>query len=212
MTECSNALLSRLPEQDQNRLGEALRRLLSHGSILGLEPGETELYHWCHGNRDWIEEIAALLDLRLFWEHESRIVQAIPQTRSFLLHLKLDASLVLMTLWYEYDTAVRDRGETPPVRLTVEQLNDSLRAKFEPLRKNMPGETRLREILTLGQRKNLLRLQSHPEFVKSGIDILPTLRRIIPFQDIAAWTAQADRYLASATAVPDEPTDEEEQE
>ena len=34
----TNGLLARLPEHDRERLGEALRRLVAHGSILGLEP------------------------------------------------------------------------------------------------------------------------------------------------------------------------------
>ena len=119
-----NGLLARLQPSDRERLGEALRRLMSHGSILGLEPSQTDLYHWCYQNRAWVDELAALLDLKLYWEHQDRTVQAVPQTAAFLLHLKLDATLVLLTLWYEFDTAIRDRGEMPPVRLTAQQLND----------------------------------------------------------------------------------------
>ena len=90
-------------------------------------------------NREWVEELAALLELKLFWDHEIRLVQAVPQTGAFTLKLKLDATLVLLTLWYEFDTAVRDRGEAPPIRLTVKQLNDSLDTKFEPLRRHLPS-------------------------------------------------------------------------
>jgi len=151
-TPNSNGLLARLTEADRERIGEAMRRLLANGSILGTESGQSELYHWCHLNREWVDEIAGLLDLKLFWDHEIRLVQAVPQTGAFTLRLKLDATLVLLTLWYEFDAAVRDRGEVPPIRLTVEQLNDSLKTKFEPLRKHLPSPTRLREILSLGQR------------------------------------------------------------
>src|SRR5690606_10165572 len=122
-----------------------------------LEPAQTDLYHWCYQNRPWVDELAALLDLKLHWEHQDRTVQAVPRGAAFLLRLKLDATLVLLTLWYELGTASRDRGETPPVRLTARELNDSLAAKFEPLKKFQPSPTRLREILSLAQRKNLLR-------------------------------------------------------
>jgi len=44
----SNGLLARLQPQDRERLGEAMRRLMAHGSILGLEPSQTDLYHWCY--------------------------------------------------------------------------------------------------------------------------------------------------------------------
>ncbi|MCP5525109.1 MAG: DUF4194 domain-containing protein [Verrucomicrobiales bacterium] len=190
-------LLGRLSEHDRDRLGEALRRLLTHGSILGLEAAQTDLYHWCHQNRELVEEIAALLDFKLHWDHQDRTVQAVPQNAAFRLRLRLDATLVLLTLWYEFDTAVRDRGEPPPVRLTAQQLNDSLSAKFEPLRKHLPSPTRLREILALAQRKNLLRFTPDVALERSLIEVLPTLKRVIPFQDIEEWNRNADRYLAS---------------
>lgn len=194
----TSGLLSRLQPHDRERLGEALRRLMAHGSILGLEPAQTDLYHWCYQNRPWVDEFAELLDLKLHWEHPDRTVQAVPQSAAFLLRLKLDATLVLLTLWYEFDTAIRDRGETPPVRLTAQQLNDSLAAKFEPLKKFQPSPTRLREILSLAQRKNLLRFSADNALERSIIEIFPTLKRVIPFQSIEEWNKNAERYVASA--------------
>lgn len=199
-------LLGRLPEHDRERLGEALRRLLTKGSILGLEPAQTDLYHWCHQNREWVDELAALLDFKLHWDHQDRTVQAVPQSPAFRLRLRLDATLVLLTLWYEFDTAVRDRGEPPPIRLTAQQLNDSLSTKFAPLRKHLPSPTRLREILALAQRKNLVRFTPDVALERSLIAVLPTLKRVIPFQDLEEWNRNAARYLASAkdTAADDE--------
>src|SRR4051812_8413134 len=107
--------LLRVDEHDRQRLGETLRMLLHSGSILGLEPAQSDLYHWAWANRPSLEEIAKLFELQLYWEHETRLVQAVPGPGAFLLHLKLDATLVLLTLWYEFDSAVRDRGESPPV-------------------------------------------------------------------------------------------------
>ena len=197
-TTNSNSLLARLQPQDRERLGEAMRRLMAHGSILGLEPSQTDLYHWCYQNRPWLDEFANLLDLKLHWEHQDRIVQAVPESSAFLLRLKLDATLVLLTLWYEFDTAIRDRGETPPVRLTAQQLNDSLAAKFEPLKKFQPSPTRLREILALAQRKNLLRFTPDAALERSVIEVFPTLKRVIPFQSIEEWNKNAERYLVAA--------------
>ena len=188
--------LLRLDESERVRLGEALRMLVERGSIIGSESAYADLYAWSFANRPWLEEMAALLDLQLYWEHESRLVQAIPRSRSFLLKLRLDATLVLMTLWYEFDTAVRDRGETPPVNLTAEQLNDSVDAKFRPLRKAMPGHTRLLEILRLAQRRNLLRFTPAADPAHTRIEILATIKRMIPFQDLEDWMRYAQRYVA----------------
>ena len=207
----NGGLLARLSTNDRERLGEALRRLLANGSILGFEPAQIDLYHWCHQNRDWVEEMALLLELKLQWEHADRTVQAIPQAASFLLRLKLDATLVLLTLWYEFDTAVRDRGETPPVRITVEQLNDSLAAKFEPLRKQLPSPSRLREILSLAHRKSLVHFTPHSSPELSTIEILSTLKRIIPFQNLEDWTRHASRYDAPHESGSLEAVDKEEE-
>jgi hypothetical protein len=189
--------LLRLESSDRARLGEALRVLLDRGSILGGEGPHAELYHWAYANRPWLEEMAALFDLQLAWENDQRLVQAIPRSGTFLLRLRLDATLVLLTLWYEFDAAVRDRGETPPISLSVKELNDSLDTKFKPLKKAMPSQTRLVEILRLAQRKNLLRFHAVTDAAQSRIEILPTIKRVIPFQDLADWTRHADRFLVA---------------
>jgi hypothetical protein len=199
--------LLRLEESDRMRLGEALRMLIERGSILGGEHAYADLYSWSFANRPWVDEMAALLELQLFWEHEARLVQAVPRSRSFLLRLRLDATLVVMTLWYEFDTAVRDRGETPPVSLTAEQLNDSLDAKFRPLRKAMPGHTRLLEILRLAQRRNLLRFTAAADPAQTRIDILATIKRVIPFQDVEDWARSAHRFIAGTDRTVEMPDD-----
>jgi hypothetical protein len=63
----SDGLFARLQPHDRERLGEATRCLMAHGSILGLEPSQTDLYHWCYQNRAWVDEFAGLLDLKLYW-------------------------------------------------------------------------------------------------------------------------------------------------
>lgn len=207
MSDAPAESLLRLEAGDRTRLGEALRVLLERGSILGGEGPHSDLYHWAYANRPWLEELSALFDLQLAWENDQRLVQAIPRSGAFLLRLRLDATLVLMTLWYEFDTAVRDRGETPPIVLTAEQINDALRTKFEPMRKAMPAHTRLLEILRLAQRKNLLRFTAAAEPAHTRVEILSTIKRVIPFQDLADWTRHADRFLAAGPTA--EPADED---
>jgi hypothetical protein len=46
--------LLRLTDPDRARLSEALKALLAHGSILGLEAGDGDLYAWCRQNFDWV--------------------------------------------------------------------------------------------------------------------------------------------------------------
>jgi len=48
------AALFHIADADRARLGEALQALLAHGSILGLDSGDGDLYAWCRQNFDWV--------------------------------------------------------------------------------------------------------------------------------------------------------------
>jgi hypothetical protein len=188
----SNSLLQ-LKDTDRARLAEVLQELLGHGSILGLNPGQADLYEWCRLNPDWVREAAALVGLAVYSEHESRLVQAIPQKSSLILNLKQDATLVLLALWYEFDTQVRDHGATE-VRLSVEQLNQLLKEKLLPDLKSQPSAGRMREILSQARRFNLVEVEFDEPFEKSVIEVLPTLKKVIQFNGIEEWNKTAELH------------------
>lgn len=203
----TNALL-RLPDADRARLSEAVQELLAHGSILGLEPGSAELYAWCRQNPDWLREAAALVGLSVHAEHESRLIQALPERPALTLRLRQDATLVLLALWYEFDTQVRDHGATQVI-LTVEQLNQLLKEKLLPDLKSQPPPGRMREILRQAQRFNLVRLTYAESFEQSHIEVLSTLKKVIPFNGIEEWTKTAELHRQPATAEAEDATDGE---
>ena len=190
-------LLGRLPDADREWLSQAIQHLLAHGSIAGLEPGQAQLYAWGRQNFDWLRELAAVSGLEVRCEHEIRLLQAIPKNPNMMLRLKQDATLVFLALWYEYDTQVRDNGATE-VRLTVEELNRLLKEKLLPDLKSIPAETRLREILRLAHRKNLIRLDLRPEFGQSLIEVLTTLKQVVPFRDLEDWARLAEAHRKPA--------------
>jgi hypothetical protein len=208
-TTLSPASLLALNETDRVRLGEVLQELLAHGSILGLDPGQGGLYDWCRQNPDWLREAALLIGLWVHTEHESRLVQAIPQKPSLTLNLKQDSTLVLLALWYEFDTQVRDHGATE-VRLSVEQLNQLLREKLLPDLKSQPSAGRMREILSQARRFNLVRVDFAEPFEKSGIEVLPTLKKVIQFNGIEDWNKTAELHRSPAGAEAGETLPEEE--
>ena len=195
----ATSVLAQLTDADRARLGEAMQTLLARGSILGLEHGQGELYTWCRQNFDWLRETMALTGFQVANEHESRVIQATPQKASLTLRLRQDATVVLLALWYEFDTQVRDHGATA-VSLTVEQLNQLLHEKLLPDLKELPSATRLLEILRQAHRFNLVNLEVVTPFEQSQIEVLPTLRRVIPFQDLADWTKTAELHKTPVAA------------
>ena len=136
----------------------------------------------------------------------SRIVEA--TGRAVRQALRQDATLVLLALWYEFDTQVRDHGATQVI-LTVEQLNQLLKEKLLPDLKSQPPPGRMREILRQAQRFNLVRLTYSESFEQSHIEVLSTLKKVIPFNGIEEWTKTAELHRQPATTGEDDATDGE---
>jgi hypothetical protein len=205
--------LLRISDTARLWLSQALQELVAHGSILGLEPGQGQLYDWCRQNSDWLREAAAMIGLGTYIEHESRLVQAIPQKPSLILRLKQDATIVLLAMWYEFDTQVREHGATQ-VSLTILQLNQLLKEKLLPDLKSQPSVGRLREILAQARRFNLVRVEFVEPVENSRIEVLSTLRKVIQFNDIQEWTRTAELHRSpsngddAGTISPDEEGDE----
>jgi len=199
-TPTAPTALIHLVDADRVRLGDALQTLLAHGSILGLESGDGDLYAWCRQNFDWVREVAALAGLNIRMEHESRIIQAVPEHASLTLNLRQDATIVMLALWYEYDTQVRDHGAAQ-VTLSVEQLNQLLKEKLLPDLKSQPSAGRMQEILRQAQRFNLIRFEVAQQFEESRIEVLKTLPRVIQFNELAEWTRTADLHKNPQMAV-----------
>lgn len=185
--------LLRLQEQDRARLAEALQELLAHGSLLGLESGQSVLYTWCRQNFEWLRETAALAGLDVALLHDERMVQAIPRVGSMVLHLRQDATLVWLALWYAADVRWRDEGETQAF-LNVAELNALLKDQLLPDAVGQIARGRLREILRQAARFNLIRFQATEPFEDSGIEVLPAIRRVVPFRELAEWSESANAF------------------
>jgi hypothetical protein len=174
-------------------LGEALRELLAVGSISGIEPTRAALYHWCRQYFDWLKEAASLAGLEVALLHEERLVQAVPQVASLRLKLKQDATLIWLALWYAGDVRWRDEGQDQAF-LSVAELLGLLQDQLLPDAAGQIPRGRLREILRQAERFNLIRYEPAEPFEESGIEILPAIRRVIPFRDLAAWTETAAAF------------------
>ena len=192
--------LLRLPESDRTRLGEALRELLAHGSILGLEAGQSALYHWCRQNLEWLRETAALLGLDVVLMHEERMLQALPRVAALQLRLGKDATLVWLALWYAGDVRWRDEGQTQ-AWLTVGELNALLKDQLLPDAVGPLSRGRLRDILRQAARFNLIRFEPAEPFEDSGIEVMPALRRVVPFRDLTDWTESAAAFRSEPAPV-----------
>lgn len=189
----SNSTLIPLSETDRDRLSEVLQELLATGSINGLEKSKQNLYHWARQHDEWLREVAALNGLDIFIHHEERLIQATPRTAGLRLRLTQDSTLVWLALWFAGDVRWRDEGADQAF-LSVSELMDLIHDQLLPdIAKRIP-RGRLREILRHASRLNLVKLIHAEPFEETGIEVLPAIRRVIPFRDLAAWQETAAQF------------------
>jgi hypothetical protein len=61
----------------------------------------------------------------------------------------------------------------------------------------------MREILRQAARFNLIRFEPAEPFEESGIEVLPAIRRVVPFRELADWTAAASAFSADDEIITD---------
>lgn len=198
----SATILTSLGEADREALQECLQRLLVSGAIL--REDHRDLYDWARLHREAVDELGVLAGLKLVWEHDNRLVLALPQHPRMLRRLRQDETLIVLALWYDFDRQVKDEGRTPEdVQFRVREFSEQFEAKFRHLQ--LPTPTRLLEILHLLERKSVVRLsETAGPFPDVVIRVLPTIRYLVPFTALEEWTRARDRHLSAGGAAPEE--------
>jgi len=193
-------------DEDRPALKAILAELLSTGVLLGDEGRARELYLIAREYPRELAEFLAVLDLELIHDPDRPIFQARPVAGECALTASFtkDETLLVLALWRVYDEE-RMARPSQVVVLDANMLDARLRLYFEAI--EPPQPTQLDRILAKLRRKKLIRYQRDEEqFGASQIEILPTLPRVIPFEDAAAWEEQA--ALFNQTAPGSEPADE----
>lgn len=203
-------LLVGIDDRDRARLRETLMRLLHHTAIVRDDPGCAEIYDWANLHRAWVRELAVLIGYDVAFEEPFRLILATPQEQGLLRKLTLEESCIALVLWHDYDTALRE-GATR-VHVTVKNLNDSFAAKLKGVK--LPTKAAMKSALQLLHRHRLVRLTATEDFADSTLEILHTLRLVMPFQQLDEWQKQAQLYTRSdaeshtGVGVPEDESDE----
>lgn len=210
--EPSRENLINLTDHDRERLGEAVQRLLSTGSISAQH--SASLYHWSRQHIEELKEWSSIAGLEVAMYHDERLIQAIPQVSSLRLRLRKDETIVWLALWYAGDLRWRDEGNDQAF-LSVSELNALIQEQLLPDVTGQIAQGRLREILRKAAKFHLIRLDFCEPFEDSGIEVLPTIRRAVPFHGIAEWCDLAQDFSQheppSDEQTPDDDNDESEE-
>ena len=177
-------------ETDRPALKTVLAELLTTGVLLGEEGRARELYLIAREYPKELGEFLAVLDLELIHDPDRPIFQARPIAGECALTASFtkDETLVVLALWRIYDEE-RMARPSQAVVLDANALDARLKLYFEAI--EPPQPTQLDRILAKLRRKKLIRYQRDEEqFGASQLEVLPTLPRVIPFEDATAWEQQ----------------------
>jgi len=184
-------LLPELSDSDRENLQAAVSELFHRQAILRDLPGDKELYDWARLRFSWVREICRLVGFEVVLNEDDQLIHALPGERATLRKLRTEWTLVLLSLWYDYDVQLRAEG--PPVIFSVETFNESLKTK---LGDRQPPSTTLKEILRFFAARKLVRMDYEDDFHRSKIEVLPTIRFVLPFGELEKVSDALDDLMA----------------
>ena len=187
-------LLPDLSDSDRENLQAAVSELFHRQAILRDLPGDRELFDWARLRFSWVREICRLIGFEVILNEDDQLIHALPGERATLRKLRTEWTLVLLGLWYDYD--VRLRAEGAPVVMTVEVFNESLKTK---LGDRQPPVSTLKEILRFFASRKLVRMEYEDDFHRSTIEVLPTIRFVLPFGEIEKVSTALEDLMAGGT-------------
>jgi len=183
-------LLPDLSDSEREQLQSAVSELFSRQAIVRDLQGDRELYDWARSHFPWVREVCALVGFEAVLNEDDQLIYALPGDRTTLRRLRVEWTLVLLSLWYDYD--VQLRGEGAPVIFSVEVFNESLKTK---LGDRQPTISSLREILAFFGSRKLVRMEYGEDFPRSRIEVLPTIRFVLPFGEIQKVAETLDELM-----------------
>jgi len=185
-----------IPEEDRAAIREVLAELLGTGDLYRDDGRARQLYLVAREYEPQLREYLAPLNLDLVPDPDRPLFQArpIPGECNLTSRFTKDETLLLLTLWRIYDEERMAR----PVETVVISANlvfARLKLYFEHI--EPPKDSHFEMMILRLRAKRLIRFQRHEDpqrFGESVVEILPTLQRVIPFENQEAWEQQASLY------------------
>jgi hypothetical protein len=205
------ARLASLDEATLREFKDALCELLDRGSILGFESRTRDLYHRASGPLlELLVGALALLDLELVNDDRRLLLLARPLDSCTLLRRFDQAETLLVLAFWKIHDEHRQESRGGSIVLSLDDLFTKLKSYFPALFREPPKPNTWRRMLSRLQRRNLVRwIENTSAFGQSECEPLSTILYVIPFQDLTAWLAQADRFREEAPSTAEEPADDE---
>lgn len=192
-----------IPDDDRAAIREVLAELLGTGVLFGDDGRARQLYLVAREYEPQLREYLTPLNLDLVPDPDRPLFQArpIPGECNPTSRFTKDETLLLLTLWRIYD----EERMAHPVETVVIPANlvfARLKLYFEHI--EPPKDSHFEKMILRLRAKRLIRFQRHEDpqrFGESVVEILPTLQRVIPFENQEAWEQQASLYRVTEAEV-----------
>ena len=190
-----------VPENDRSSIREIIAELLGRGTLIGTTGSGRDLFLLARDHyREHLTDYLAPLGLELVIDDEFCILQARPRPEAchLLAQFTKDETLLLLVLWRVWDDH-RTNEAASAVIITVDELWSRFRSTFDRI--DPPEKTHLDTLVARMRRHRLIRTHRPEGSTQLGetlIEVLPSLPRTIPFEDLEAFLARAALYQPEA--------------
>jgi len=185
-------IVSRNEQHDADDFIRAAGLLLSSQFLYADRPVHRDSYFLIASNLDYFRNLFAAIGWSLAYQPDEAFMGIIPQGEERVLKLKLDESLLMLCLRQQYEQKLENfEVESGKAYTSTDEL---LRLFSSLTGKDIPNETRLKEILSLFTRHGLVERGKIEETDPKNIPlrINPTIRQVVVEDYIGQLEALCD--------------------
>ncbi len=205
-------IVSRNEQHDADDFIRAAGLLLSSQFLYADRPVQRDSYFLIASNLDYFRNLFEAIGWSLVYQPDEAFLGVVPQGEERVLKLKLDESLLMLCLRQQYEQKLENfEVESGKAYTTTDEL---LRLFSSLTGKDIPNETRLKEILSLFTRHGLVERGKVDETDPKNIPlrINPTIRQVVVEDYIGQLEALCDLDIRDRVEDDDVQADSEQDE
>lgn len=172
-------VLERNEKSTEHDFVRAANQILTHQFVYADKPAQRDLYFLVSNNIDYFRNLFAAIGWSIVYQPDEAYLGVIPQAEERTLRLKLDESLFLLCIRQIYEQKLENFEVESGLAYT--SSDDLLNLYASLTGKEIPNETRLKEILSLLSRHGLIDRGRADETDPKNVplSIYPTIRQVV---------------------------------
>ncbi len=181
-------IVSRFEQVDAEQMSEAANKLLVSQFLYADKPSQRPYYFLISTHIDYFTNLFAAIGWTLTYQPDESFIGVTPKAEERYLRLRLDESLFLLCLRQQYEERL-ENFDVEGGKAYI-QSNDLLRLYENLTAKEIPNETRYKEILSLFGRHGIIERGKPHETDPKNIPLMinPAIRQVV----VEDWLRQLE--------------------